>query len=107
MKEFSAPDTVMLDIDHRRQAPALDELYKVFHVLQITPEWIRQDKTRHGWHVVIKLPRRLHKLALVALQAILGSDPRRETLNLMRALSIGMTGFAAERWNILFERKLD
>ena len=44
--------------------------------------------------------------ALVAMQAILGSDRNREALNLMRALS-GTEG-EVERvsWNILYSRKL-
>lgn len=106
MKEYSAPDLLMIDWD-RPRLPAMWEIFRVFHMLQIgRPEWIRYDRTRHGWHVLIKLPAKLPKLAQVALQAILGSDPRRESLNLYRALSKRMNGFQAERWNILFSEKL-
>lgn len=104
MKEFSDPTLVMCDYD-TPILPPIHELWRVFHVLRITPEWMRFDRTAHGWHMVLKLPRKLPMLATVALQAILGSDPRRETLNLMRALT-SPKGFAAERWNVLFERKI-
>lgn len=42
---------------------------------------------------------------IVALQAVLGSDRRRETLNLMRVMSeFGPEG--NKRWNILYRSKL-
>jgi len=105
MKQFSDPTVVMCDYDTPR-CPSMWEINRVFHILDIRPEWIRFDRTRHGWHMIIQLRKPLEKCALVALQAILGSDPRRETLNLMRALSVRMSAFAARRWNVLFEYKL-
>jgi hypothetical protein len=52
--------------------------------------------------MVVGLNRAIPALAVVACQAILGSDYRRESLNLMRCL----TGPAHPRlWNILYERK--
>lgn len=105
MKEWSDPAVIMCDYD-TPTAPGFLEFTKVFHTLGITPISVRYDRTKRGWHVVIVLPRDLHKCATVALQAILGSDPRRETLNLMRALSTNMDRFASQRWNVLFESKL-
>jgi len=104
MKEFSDPRKIMLDID-RPEPISTWEINRVFHILGICPESIRYDRTRHGWHVVIMLPVALEKTAIVALQAILGSDPRRETLNLFRALSTVWDTFREERWNILFQYK--
>jgi len=43
---------------------------------------------------------------LVALQFALGSDRRRETLNLMRVMSRPSDPKGRNRWNILYERKL-
>jgi hypothetical protein len=105
MKEFSDPRMVYCDYD-RPTPPSMWELNRVFHILDIRPQYIRFDRTRHGWHVVIRLPRALDKLATVALQAVLGSDPRRETLNLMRALSVKWDAHNSRRWNILFREKL-
>lgn len=45
----------------------------------------------------------------VALQSVLGSDPRREELNIMRVAAVelyGIRGPWARRWNLLFESKL-
>lgn len=66
----------------------------------------RIDRTRRGHHVIVRWRQKFEPAALVAMQAILGSDRNREALNLMRALS-GATG-KAERvsWNILYSRKL-
>ena len=49
--------------------------------------------------------RRFLPIEHVAIQAILGSDFRRETLNLMRVLS-EPRGAGRKRWNILYEHKL-
>ena len=53
--------------------------------------------------MVIKLNRSLAAIEMVALQSVLGSDPRRECLNLMRVL---YGGGADRRWNILYSSKL-
>ncbi len=45
-------------------------------------------------------------LEIVALQFALGSDCKRETLNLMRVMSRPSDPKARNRWNILYERKL-
>lgn len=44
---------------------------------------------------------------MVALQSVLGSDPRREALNLMRVLSLSkMTPrYWKKRWNLLYRSK--
>lgn len=63
-----------------------------------------------GRHVVITLHGKYPSLAVVAMQAILGSDPRRETFNLFRALSLGNApAFWREnaRWNVLYSEKLE
>lgn len=75
------------------------------------PVSVRYDRTARGFHVVIQLPwrERLQRAETCALQACLGSDDRREALNLARARSIRQFGappHALDRWNLLFERKL-
>lgn len=105
MKEFSDPRMIFCDFDTPR-CPSMWEINRVFHILDIRPRYVRFDRTRRGWHIIIELPKPLEKAATVALQAILGSDPRRETLNLMRALSIRWDAFNERRWNVLFREKL-
>lgn len=70
------------------------------------------ERTRRGWHVVIRLREKLLPSEIVALQSILGSDGRREALNFMRAFAMrqkcnGVTGYWRKRWNILFAGKLN
>ena len=102
----SNPSLLLCDYDEPSKPPCFESLRKIFNVLPwLRPLWVRYDRTRHGWHVVIQLPRAIHPAATVALQAILGSDPRRETLNLMRALA-EPKGLGASHWNILFREKL-
>ncbi len=77
--------------------------------LGLRPAFIEYFRTRKGWHVWIRLRRGLDRGERVALQALLGSDPRREELNLMRVIGIrrnGIRGEWSERWNLLFRHKL-
>ena len=56
--------------------------------------------------VYIACRRRLRPVEIVALQAILGSDWRREAFNFVRAINCRNTRLFQERYNILFERKV-
>lgn len=69
---------------------------------------MRYDRTKRGWHVVIEWDRAFPPVALVALQAILGSDSRREALNFMRALSLDgcRDRQCFLRFNLLFSHKV-
>jgi hypothetical protein len=62
-------------------------------------------RTRRGYHVEVELSRRVPALAIVAAQAIAGSDPLRERFNLARVRSI-RGGANAIPWNVLFQRKI-
>jgi hypothetical protein len=75
----------------------------------IRPLWIRTDRTRRGWHLIARIGMSLAPSEIVALQAILGSDDRRETLNLMRAIGLRLhrlPRYWRNRYNLLFDRKL-
>jgi hypothetical protein len=66
-------------------------------------------RTRKGWHVIIfgDFQRTLTPAETVALQFCLGSDNRRETLNLMRVLNLkGKSEWESKRWNLLFKEKI-
>jgi hypothetical protein len=65
----------------------------------------RQRQSRSGgWHVWIwvrPLPRT--PMEVIALQVILGSDPEREAMNLVRARKLWRTpAFARTWWNVLY-----
>lgn len=66
---------------------------------------VRIDRTRHGWHVVVVVLNRVAFPRLVMLQAILGSDWKRELFNSRRALAWRrVPAFWRTRANVLYER---
>jgi hypothetical protein len=107
LKETANPTVTLLDFDFPR-APRIRPFYAVAHILSERIEWIRYDRTRRGWHVIIKWKRKFEPLATVALQAVLGSDGRREALNLKRVLSVPEgPGDAKRKWNLLYHYKVE
>lgn len=98
-----------LDFD-RRRTPRLRPIWSVCRIVGLRPLWIEHRRTRRGWHVIVQLNDRLQPAELVALQAVMRSDPRRETLNLCRVLGMRRSpirsAFWRKRWNLLYERKL-
>lgn len=108
VEETARPNVLMLDFDFRR-VPRVRPFWAVLRVVGLVPRWIRTDRTRRGWHVLIGLNQNLQPAEIVALQAILGSDDRREALNIMRVIAIRKRDpgpFWRNRWNLLFSRKL-
>lgn len=104
---YSDPRITHLDFDSPAEALRLGRLMAVARILGIRPHAACWTRTRRGWHVSIRWDRAFDRLALVSLQAILGSDLKRECLNLMRALADPAPAeWAARRWNILYSRKV-
>lgn len=84
-------------------------LWTVLRAVALRPLWIEYNRTNRGWHAIIRLPEPVRPAEQVALQAVLGSDRRRELLNIMRVLSIrqkGASPYWQARWNLLFSGKL-
>ena len=79
------------------------------HTLGLSVSWVRWDRTAHGWHVVIKVREKLTLAETIAAQAILGSDPARERLNLARCISLRKkpSKYWEARANILYSRKAE
>lgn len=102
VKQYADPRVTMCDFDTRK-APDLKRFWRVAHTINARPELIRYDRTRRGWHVLIRWDRKFSPAEIVALQAMFGSDPAREMFNLARVLS---GGARSNRWNLLFEEKL-
>lgn len=101
VKQYADPFLTMCDYDSQWR-PSISRIYRLAQMLEMTPRYIREDRTRHGWHMLIEWSRRLSPLEQVAIQAVLGSDLQRESYNLARVMS----GKTSPRWNLLFERKL-
>jgi hypothetical protein len=60
-------------------------------------------RTRHGYHVRIRVKNRISSRELNFLQLAFGSDFRRECMNLRRLISIKQM----RSWNVLFEFKFN
>lgn len=102
VKEYAAASVTLCDYDSVN-APSLPAMMETARVLRLKPKWARYDRTARGWHVIIRWNRDLTPGETVALQLLLGSDPKRERFNLGRILA---GGGANSRWNLLFSRKL-
>lgn len=65
----------------------------------------RKSPSGKGWHLWIEVtPRPRTRVEVVALQAILGSDPLREAVTLMRAKATArMPAWADNWWNVLYQ----
>jgi hypothetical protein len=65
----------------------------------------RRSPSGSGWHLVLTVvPEPQSPVEVVALQAILGSDPLREACNLHRAnMFPTVSPFWQDRWNVLYK----
>lgn len=108
LKEKSNANTIFVDCD-RAIPPALRDVWRTLRLAGVLCRWVRYDRTRRGWHIVIRVRESLSPLACVALQCVLGSDLEREKFNLGRVMSDAKRPqgkFARARWNILYRAKV-
>lgn len=101
VKQLAGPRITLCDLDGDWR-PSMGLLLRVARMLDCRIVWMREDKTKNGWHLVICWSRTFKPAEQIAIQCILGSDRERETYNLARVL----TGKKSNRWNLLFERKI-
>lgn len=106
IEDYSRNDTLYLDKDGVHPRCSLRRVWELFRSIGIRVVWVRYSKSRRGWHVVIRVNRGLDALVIVALQSVLGSDPKREAFNLARVMA-GYNKNGAKRWNILYRRKIE
>ena len=92
-----------LDFDGRIPANLIDRIVWATKLWQWSVEAVRFDRTKNGWHVVVGIHEDVEPAMIVAAQAILGSDYKREAFNLMRVQSLdSVSPFWRERWNVLY-----
>lgn len=104
--------TIKLDIDRRLDGAGRVALEKrIAFVADITDLPLRLMQlwtTQRGHHAVIFSRTRLSEIEIVALQAILGSDYKRETFNFARVRVLGdAPTFWQKRHNVLYSEKLE
>lgn len=102
---------LFVDIDSHSltKIPAPKFIRWILTINSLRAESIVYRLTRRGFHIIIRLNRRIAPMHQVALQSALGDDPMRTALNSMRAEM--MTGeftdeFWRKRWNILYTEKI-
>ena len=98
-----------IDWDTHADRLALGEIMRRLRRAGYRPSWLSECRSRsgRGWHVVMRVrPAPTSATEVVALQALLGSDARREACNLYRALSMSSAPqWMRDRWNVLYTRE--
>lgn len=66
---------------------------------------LRRSPSGKGWHVLMEVePRPRTAMEVVALQAVLGSDPWREAMQIARANAFNRCpAFMRDAWNVLYQ----
>jgi len=82
--DFGKPGMLFIDVDSQSISERRLKIRQLIRILGIKAKFIRYDKTKHGWHIVISTPHKFTPLETIAIQAILGSDRVREAMNLRR-----------------------
>ena len=106
MEEFAEADKTLCDYDGAMPRNIAQRVFALAGMIGAKPLWIRQDRTRRGWHLIVKWDQEFTPAELTAIQAILGSDPNREALNLSRVRAGIETAGQQRCWNILYRRKV-
>lgn len=97
---------VKLDIDDKEH-PDVDAIDKMLRRAGYERRYtvVRRSPGGKGWHVLLDVePRPRTAMEVVALQAMLGSDPWREAMQIARARALPKCpGFMRDAWNVLYE----
>lgn len=85
------PDKLLIDLDSWEDKLKFDSMFNMFskhYNIEGIKRW--PSKSGKGEHVVIKTANRFNSLERIALQAILGSDIKREMFNFVKAEKFGV-----------------
>jgi hypothetical protein len=89
-------------------ALSVPRINSLFRALGLSYEALRYNRSKRGWHMVALLAEQLTPVERVAAEAILGDDPMRAAMNFLRARNVAkMPPFWRQRWNILYETKIE
>jgi hypothetical protein len=105
--ERGSGSLLLCDFDEGKRAPNYRGICHVLRTLGLVPLRVLYRRTRKGWHVVLEHNGELSPTEQVCAQFALGSDRKRELLNLMRVMRLpNAPKFWRERWNLLYGYKL-
>jgi hypothetical protein len=98
---------VKIDLDRAQLgAECFRRLDLVCHLLRLTRQAMYVARTTHGWHVALAVSQTLSPAQIVAIQAIAGSDWKREAFTLMRTRRLHRAGpYWSSRWNTLYDSR--
>ena len=96
--------TLKMDYDFKKGFKKfLERMSTAYFLLELNPLSCKVFSTKHGYHVYVTVVEDLNNLELVCVQAILGSDFKRECFNFNR-VKFNPLGFKSD-WNVLFNKK--
>lgn len=99
--------TTLLKLDYDGHIPArlMQRIRFVCYAHNLPVVLIETHRTVHGYHVIVHVARRVAFARVIMLQALLGSDWKRETFNSRRALAWrNVPVFWRTRANVLYHR---
>lgn len=96
---------IKCDYDGDVPADVWARVQMIARLHRLRVEFVRTDRTRRGYHVVIAVRGRVALWRVVLLQAVLGSDWKREAYNSARVTSMrAIPPFWRKRLNVLYAR---
>lgn len=101
---YHVPGVTLCDYDVPT-CPSLERVFMLSQVFGVGVKWAEYTKTRRGWHLSVCWKRKWDNWQTVAIQAMLGSDWKREALGFARLLWGGSR--PSRHWNLLFSEKLE
>jgi len=94
---------IKLDID-RKVYSGSSRIFTVLSMLRLHIVSSLLKRSKHGnFHWIIEIEESLKPIEIVCVQALMGSDYKRECFNFLRARQLkGKSKLVKEHWNVLF-----
>jgi hypothetical protein len=97
---------IIIDADSPDYGKFLKQFRRAYELMHgdylLDPNSITVCKTKHGYHVYLKSLVKLRPYEIIFLQAVFGSDFKREILNWHRCVRLKLS---TDMWNVLFTQK--
>lgn len=95
---------IKLDFDTPLRSPSCTRMARTLRRLDFTPVACRiSDSIHGGTHVLFIIKETICAFAIICVQLLLGSDPRREYYNFRRVRQLSkVSTYWRKRWNVLY-----